>query len=621
MSDSEKFVPGKRGAAGGEDGAGGSGPAFPPVDDDACPVTPLGHRNGTFFFLTMAGEFRALRFGELRHEGILALFGGDTEWLNDNLFAVDEAGNRKPTFSVRRAQVWLMSRSTREGLFDPNTPVRGTGVWRCAQGAGGGAGGAETGGQPAGPPLVVHVGDGLLRWGAADEAGGWAGGWIVEPPGARMGGVLYGAAPRIARPAAAPAGVEAGRRLHDALGTWSYRHSGGRELVAGYIGVSLLGAAPHWRAHAGVNGPRGCGKSSLAELVAAAQGDQGHGKIDQTTEAGLRQMMTGTARGVVLDEQEGGGLGALRAEQVVELIRLMSGGGSGGRVQRGSLGGEAKDFRIVASVFVAMIQPPPMKPQDRSRITLVELRPLTPTADGADRVRAALAEAAADSAGLRARAVARFGLFEASLGRYRAALIAAGHDVRLADQFATLLAGRDLLIHDAPADADSVAADIEAIAPFLEEALVADAEQGEGEEAWMHLTTTAVDVVWSGGERETVGMLLGRLRTTDNESARRRLGMVGVRYVSDVRAAIARRSGIAAAMEWPEGPGALVANGHGGLDRVFAGTRWERKRWREALRYLPGARAWPEKERFAGVADRCTLIPAGLLPVDEGLEL
>ncbi len=52
---------------GGEDG-GGSAAALPPK----CPVTPLGHRNGVFHYLSPAGQLRGLA-------GLLGLLGRDPQ--------------------------------------------------------------------------------------------------------------------------------------------------------------------------------------------------------------------------------------------------------------------------------------------------------------------------------------------------------------------------------------------------------------------------------------------------------------------------------------------------------------------------------------------------------------
>ena len=108
--------------------------------------------------------------------------------------------------------------------------------------------------------MIVHSGD-ALRIG-----GRW------EPTGQKIGGVLYAAAPKVARPAKRAAGPEVGRALLAVLQRWRYESDIGADLVLGYIGAANLGGAPSWRAHMICNGPRGCGKSWLTEVVAAALG-------------------------------------------------------------------------------------------------------------------------------------------------------------------------------------------------------------------------------------------------------------------------------------------------------------------------------------------------------------
>lgn len=58
--------------------------------------------------------------------------------------------------------------------------------------------------------------------------------------------------------------------------------------------------------------------------------------------------------------------------------------------------------------------------------------------------------------------------------------------------------------------------------------------------------------------------------------------------------------------------GIVFANGHFGLEKIFAGTPWADGRWSYALRHLPGAHT-VGAQRFGGVTCRGVFVPADLL--------
>ncbi len=60
-----------------------------------CPVTALGTYDGVYFFLSRRGEYRVLGYNQLRQQGIVSLFDGDTRWLRSECAVYDKDG--KPT--------------------------------------------------------------------------------------------------------------------------------------------------------------------------------------------------------------------------------------------------------------------------------------------------------------------------------------------------------------------------------------------------------------------------------------------------------------------------------------------------------------------------------------------
>jgi hypothetical protein len=505
------------------------------------------------------------------------LFLGNLAWCREN-FPTENG------WTDEQLGTWLMQRCAREGLFDPEAPVRGPGIWRN---------GADD--------LIVHCGDILL-----DPKTG-----VETSAGTRIGGALYPAAPPIARPASTPASIDEGEQLKRAIELWRFADPLAAELLLGWIGAAMLGGAPDWRMHVLVRGSRGRGKSWLADLVAGVLGGGAHPMQNDYTEAGLRQALTGGARALVLDEAEATGRNS-RIRQVIELLRRMS-GGAGARAVRGTTSGKALNYQITGPVYLSAILPPPLQPQDSSRIVEIDLADLTDdvayaseatrrnAVDDAmlrrERAQEAIRWAARESAGLRARAIGAWSLFNDCFGAYHAAVLSTGCDMRQADHFATLLAGRDILIHEGPPDADFAALEVDRFANWIK-GLRVEEESNEGELCLDHLYHSQIDPVL-GRERLLVGEIVLRALEPSGVTERDALRRIGVR-IED--------------WQTPYKAWLCVANKHAGLNRIFAGTRWENGGWKTALRYLDGATHWPQSLRFYGRPTRATALPAVWLP-------
>ncbi len=582
-----------------EDGGSGSGGGDAGKDKyahrkETLPIIPLGKLGRTFYFLTRLGELLDIRASEMGEAGLDLLFDGRLDWMMEHFPLIDSDGMARPnSVNYRRVRGWLMRECANKGLFDPGTPIRGVGVWKDGQG-----------------DILVHAGDGLSL---IDGEGKRV--WVSA--GRQIDNVLYPAKPPVERPGPKQAGREAGLKLQAAIDLWNFERMAGEsaegrpigaDVVLGYIGAAMLGGAPYWRSHVYVTARRGSGKTTLAELVEIVMGAGAHPMANNFTEAGLRQAMTGEARALILDEAEAEEGENWRLKAVIELISHMS-SRNGARAVRGQPGGAAQTFDVTGSAYMSSILQGPLRPQDRSRITNVRLASLPQGRDPAglsQRVDEAKVEMRRLSPRLRARAIANWPRFRDTFDVYRDAFLGAGCGPREAEQFATFAAGRDVLVADHVPDADTLEEEIDRWRPLIMDALQDDEDSNEGQECWTRLLTTPAGM-WQAGDQRTIGELIAAARLGSGSMERKSLQRLGLRM-----------------LKWGEGSGdaLAVANNHEGLSRVFDGSRWARRVWREALMYLGSdVAAHSTTVRFAGAITRCIAIPGKYLPVvDEAMQ-
>ena len=94
---------------------------------DSCPLAPLGHLDGRFWFITPAGELRVIEGRHLARE-LPALLCGDLKWLWDQFPRTTVKGDLIG-FHADDAAAWLMRECSRAGLWNRNRPIGGPGVW------------------------------------------------------------------------------------------------------------------------------------------------------------------------------------------------------------------------------------------------------------------------------------------------------------------------------------------------------------------------------------------------------------------------------------------------------------------------------------------------------------
>ncbi len=550
--------------------------AEPPIpgDEKKCPITCLGEIGGgaAFVFIAKSGEIRKMTPREMSSAiGILSLFGGDNRWLVETFRAYGKDGKPLDDFHTKKAGAGLMRRCSDAGIFNTDTSLRSVGVWRHVDGG-----------------LVVHSGDVLH---------------LLPPPGSKarqrkikagchLGGAIYTAAPPLARPASVPASEEDAAQVLEHLHLWNYADPSSPWLLFGFFSLAMLGAGPQWRVHAFLGGEAQMGKTALMKYIRAGVGGQSRDIVNRFTEPGLRRWLSGEARLVILDEAEGDKEGQARVETVIQLIRHMTGDEGAQSVQ--AEGAEALRHTVAGQALFAGINPPPLLPQDRSRILEIELRLAT---GSPAKVEAAIRAVGEMSPVLRARALMGWSRFLDNLAVFRWALGDIGCTSRQQDKFGALLAAAEMMRRDEPIDTEGASGYVVKLAPTLREMMAEAEESGDSAQCVATLLTRPVE--WQRGHRVTIGRLFKEALYLTEPGARAALLMHGLKLlVTPIRL--------------------FVANQHEGTREIFKGTRWRDGGWRIALGRLDGVTF--DKERLDGIQSRGIVLPAKYLPVVDGGE-
>lgn len=580
--DHAQEVPGSAGASEG-------GPPEAPERDaglpEGCPVEPLGVTGTIRHYLDERKQLISMPARDHSRLGVLGLFGRRHELLYEFWPRHNKEGN-VTGWRPEKAAEELMAAAARQGVWDPFERVRGAGAWEGEDAS-----------------LILHAGDALIVNGR------------TQPPG-RIGRHVYPASAPGPRPAREPqiAGEKGpAHALLEILRTWNWRRGEtDAQLLLGWIGAAMLGGALDWRPLAWITGDRFTGKSTLQKLMLRVF-DESILAVSDASAAGIWQKIGYASLPVALDEVEAEEDNR-RANNVIKLARQAA---SGGVVLRGGADHSGAEFKARSCFLFSSILVPPLLGQDRSRMAILELQELAK-----DAKLPALEPERLVTIGraLRRRLVDGWPRLADTIEAYRQALIAAGHSARGADQFGTLLACADVMLHDHPPSSEELAEWGERLkASDLAER---DDDAADHQRCLNHLLTWVADVYRSGAQK-TLGtwieLATDWTTTTLDEApslseARNVLGTYGLKVFEEK------------GRHW-----LAVANDHQGLARVYAGTHWAGRSgasgvWVQALRRVKDARAHSGL-RFAGLNVRCTLLPLeavvpqpGADPSGEGLD-
>jgi hypothetical protein len=533
-----------------------------PILPDGCPIEPLGKLGVVHYFLDEARQLIALEPQRIVKGYIIAMMGRQAKRVHEFWPRYSDKTDKegKPIVTGWKPEIageLLMNACAQRGIFDPQGRVRGTGAHRCDDGE-----------------LALHCGDKIYITGASAR---------YQDPGL-IAGYVYPAGPSRPKLYEDPQNTAAGEHVLMMLNAWNWqRPTIDPMLLLGHIGCCMLGGALDWRPHAWITGGSATGKSTLQKLLRAVQGGAAL-TTGNATEASIRQLLKQQTLPVFFDELEASADNR-KASAVVELARIAS---SGDQVLKGGQNHEGAEFTVRSCFLFSSIKLPPMPTQDKNRLAVLELDPLSDLAlEGRAPKAPTIDELELKELGrrIRRRLVDNWHHIGDLIDRYKTALGAQGHSGRSADQFGTLLAMADVMLYDqADVDHDAEKIILEWAHKLRADTLAEKVTEISDEEAVVaHLATSFLR--GKGGEEPepVVRAILSALQP-DNSKSRERLENFGMRIVEKK---INAKGEVGARSPSPSTPAKdlylAIANNHVGLASIFDNTEWNAGTWSQSF--------------------------------------
>jgi len=535
-----------------------------------CPVQPLGISGDVHYYLDGLGQLRPIKAKDHTKNILQSMFAGKMEFIFEAWPRFGQDGKLvKGGWRAEIATNQLMEATGKKGIWNPSEKVRGRGAWKDAEG-----------------DLILHLGGQVLSKGDMFRPG------IVD-------GMVYPAEEALPLPHAPTkenvdiAAKYAGETLA-LLDSWKWKRPDiDPILTLGWLAAGKLGGALDWRPTIWITGGSNTGKSTLQELVKSYL-NNGMIWVTDSTQAYVQQRLGHSSLPILLDEAES----EEDNRKINAMVKLARQASSGGRIGRGGSDHKAVDFTVQSSFLFSSILIPPLLPQDRSRIAVLELQQFNTKTDFK------IDPKFLHEAGLVAmtRLIAMWKRVPEFIDVHRSALADVGHTARGCDQYGVLLGLADLMLNDNPSPdlAKKWAKEVDALAMAELSDDVPDQVR-----CLNHLLTHHADHYKSGtnvGLSQVVSDGVEAYTGHDYESGDswyKVLTSYGMRiYKQDETVFLA------------------VANGNTGLNKIYTNTQWAARSgagggWRQALQRLEGAIAGGPIH--IGVTTRCTLIPLNLV--------
>ena len=296
-----------------------------------------------------------------------------------------------------------------------------------------------------------------------DAAGGWvynagASCWWIPADGGKVeqvdnarDGHVYSAGVALPFPADTPLSDEEGRELVELMRARSWVLPGAGDIMAGWMVAALLAGVMPICPHVWINAPAGTGKTYLKnDLVAVLGGLSVQVEGAATTEAAIRQRLSGAALPFLADEVEQGD-NETAGRNISKWLDLMRSASYGGNIDKGGTDGTARAYPMKCSFALFSIANCISRDADSSRCLVLHLR----RGDKAVRevwARQDAGRALVQTAGFHGRLMARLlGCLPVLLENLSALRKQLGQvegvDARRAELFAVLLSCRHALVN------------------------------------------------------------------------------------------------------------------------------------------------------------------------------
>ncbi|KAB6717725.1 hypothetical protein C8029_04185 [Roseobacter sp. TSBP12] len=489
---------------------------------------------------------------------------------------------KKGKFDQNDAAFAMVQACEERGVWSPTGRVRGSGSWVDDDGK-----------------LIFHAGDQILM-----SNGEWVDPGVYD-------GKVYSASDRIPRPSDKVGRDDPAQKLLELIGSWNWRRPDvDPMLVLGVIGAQMLGGALDWRPVTWLTGDQATGKSTFQKLLKNVHGgSDGLLQASDATEAGIRSVIGYSSLPVAIDELEpDDDPRNSKAKNIIKLARIAA---SGDQILRGSTDQKGYQGNAYSCFVFSSILVPPLPPQDRSRLILLDLNEIPKEAR---KLEPDWRQVRNLGAGLRRRLIDGWTTWPERLDLWRAALATAGYGGRHADNYGTVLAMADMSMNSALPTEDILTGWVEKLVLYLKDDTSEVGSNAQDMLGW--LMGQPLDV-WRRGMKVNVATWIAmaaklpgsrqEIDTANSENANTYLAQFGLRV---------RGLGDSAEL-------AIANRPVNQLGQLFEGSPWAGGVWRQAARRVSGSYAAPSAMSFAHNSSRATWIPlraiAGMLdfPMDK----
>lgn len=531
------------------------------IDDD-CPVTPLGTKNGVYYYIDALKQFRELKDRDHGRMIVMGLFGHEIQYLFQGRYARKDDDEHVKGWKPEEVGKDLMAACAEQGVWEPFEKVRGSGAWKDED-----------------DNIVIHCGNKIFINNH------------YSFPGV-VGSFVYPAEPPRQSPADTGATTEEIKPLLDLLKTWSwFRADLDATLLLGWIASAFIGGALKWRPLMWLTGSAGTGKSTLQEVIHSVFAGSLL-SVSDPTPAGIWQKTQYSSLPVAIDEAEPEDGSKIKA--VIKLARQAC---SGGVILRGSSEGTASEFKARNCYLFSSILVPPLTPQDRSRIAILELGLI-----GGNPPRIDKAELRSIGSKILRRMIDNFEIFTNNIGKIWLALAKVGFDSRGCDEFGTLIAAADILLSDGEMTSDDAAEWAEKMKQVLETERMEN--DPDSISCIQHLLTSPCDS-YRDGKKRTIGDFIAEAAMRENTN-NSRPGPDDAAAANKVLAAYGLKVDKRKVEGKPDEMYLFIANKHQGLNRVYQNTVWVDGVWRQSFRRFKTGFAYGGVLRFGGVPSKCS---------------